>query len=112
MGWSFGASVALREALDDDRVAALALVGIPLAPSDLDLPPLPAPVELRALGRRPSLLVAGENDEYCPADKLRELGARFPAAEVVVLPGTDHYFWRREGELAGLVGEFADLLKG
>ncbi|HEV8565009.1 MAG TPA: alpha/beta fold hydrolase [Actinomycetota bacterium] len=111
-GWSFGANVALREALDDERVAALALVGIPLEPSDLDLPPLPAPAELRVLGRRPVLLVAGENDEYCPADKLRELGARLPAARVVVVPGTDHYFWRRERELADLVGEFADRLKG
>jgi pimeloyl-ACP methyl ester carboxylesterase len=41
VGWSFGASVALREALDDGRVSALALVGIPLRPGDVEMPPLP-----------------------------------------------------------------------
>src|SRR5918996_101250 len=40
-GWSFGASVALREAFDDERVSALALFGLPLKPGDLQLPPLP-----------------------------------------------------------------------
>ena len=37
-GWSFGANVALRESLDDPRVAALVLLGIPLDPSDVTLP--------------------------------------------------------------------------
>jgi alpha/beta superfamily hydrolase len=108
VGWSFGASVALREALDDDRVAALALVGMPLV--EVDLPPPPLPAELRALARRPVLLVSGENDEYCPADRLRALGADLARAEVVVMPGTDHYFWRREKELAGIVGDFAERI--
>jgi uncharacterized protein len=111
VGWSFGASVALREALDDDRVAALALVGFPLQPGDVELPPIPASAELRLLSRRPILLVAGEHDAFCPADRLRELGAGL-SAEVVVVPGTDHYFWRRERELAALVGDFAERLTG
>ena len=110
VGWSFGAGVALREALDDERVAALALVGIPLTPGDIDLPALPGSPELRALARRPVLLVAGENDAFCPSDRLRTFGAGFPAAEVKILAGTDHYFWHREKELAELVGEFAESL--
>jgi alpha/beta superfamily hydrolase len=40
-GWSFGANVALREAVDDERVAALALVGMPLAESSVALPDIP-----------------------------------------------------------------------
>jgi alpha/beta superfamily hydrolase len=99
-GWSFGASVALREALDDDRVGSLALIGFPLDPKDVELPALPARVELRALSRRPVLLIAGERDEYCPADRLRPFGAAFPTAEVTIVSDTDHYFWRRERELA------------
>jgi len=106
-GWSFGASVALRESLDDDRVRALALIGFPLEPGDVELPPVPGASELRALGRRPVLLCAGSEDPYCPTERLRELGAAIPVAEVVVVPGTDHYFWRRERELAGIVGAFA-----
>ena len=40
-GWSFGANVALREAVDDDRVRGLALVGLPLGETPIELPPLP-----------------------------------------------------------------------
>jgi pimeloyl-ACP methyl ester carboxylesterase len=104
-GWSFGASVALREAFDDDRVSALALFGVPLRPNDLELPPMPDPSELRLL-ERPLLLLAGANDEYCPADELRAYGEG--VAEVVIIDGTDHYLWRREREAAAIVGDFAD----
>jgi alpha/beta superfamily hydrolase len=105
-GWSFGANVAIREAFDDSRVTALALVGIPLEPGDLTLPPLPAPGELRVLAR-PVLFLAGEADEYCPPEKLRAY-AQPSGAEVVVLEGTNHYLWRREREAADIVGTFAD----
>jgi alpha/beta superfamily hydrolase len=105
-GWSFGANVALREALDDDRVAALALTGIPLQPGDVLIPPLPSPAEVRAM-RRPVLFLAGSNDEYCPADELRTYAGE-AGAEVSILEGTNHYLWRREREAATLIGEFAD----
>jgi uncharacterized protein len=109
-GWSFGANVALREALQDDRVGALALVGIPLRPGDVVVPPLPSPAEVRA-GRRPALFLAGSADEYCPADELRTYAAA-AGADVAVLEGTNHYLWRREREAAGLIGEFVDRILG
>ena len=104
-GWSFGASVALREAFEDRRVSALALFGIPLRPNDLQMPPLPDTTELRRL-KRPVLLLAGEHDEYCPANELRTYGEA--AADVVIIEGTDHYLWRHEREAASIVGDFAD----
>jgi alpha/beta superfamily hydrolase len=107
VGWSFGASVALREAIDDARVGALAMVGIPLRPEDVEMPPLPDRTDLR-LFARPALLLAGEHDEYAPPDDLRAYAALFPRADAVVLEGTDHYFWRREKEAAEIVGGFAD----
>jgi alpha/beta superfamily hydrolase len=107
VGWSFGASVALREAIDDRRVAALALVGLPLRPGDLALPPLPDATDVRLL-RRPVLLLAGEHDEYAPGDELRAYGDAFPDARTEIVAGTDHYFWRREREAAAIVGDFAD----
>jgi hypothetical protein len=112
-GWSFGASVALRAALDDRRIGALALVGIPLRPNDLSLPPLPDAADLRAL-RRPALLLAGGQDGYCPSDALASYGASFPDAKVTVVEGTDHFFWRRERDAAEIVGGFAEraLLAG
>jgi alpha/beta superfamily hydrolase len=104
-GWSFGASVALREAFEDERVRALALFGIPLRPNDLALPPLPTPADLPLL-KRPLLLLTGEHDEYCPASELRAYGGG--VAEVMILEGTDHYLWRREREAAVIVGDFVD----
>jgi alpha/beta superfamily hydrolase len=109
-GWSFGANVALREALDDARVAGLALIGPPLD-HDLDLPALPAAAELRLL-RRPVLLLAGERDEYAPPDALETLRSRLPDARTAIVPGTDHYLWRREREAAAIVGEFAQETLG
>jgi hypothetical protein len=106
-GWSFGASVALREAFEDRRVGALALFGLPLRPDDLELPPLPERHELRRL-ERPLLLLAGEHDEYCPPDELRTYGDG--VAEVVIVEGVDHYLSRRERDAAGTVGGFVDRL--
>ena len=105
-GWSFGANVALREALDDERVDALALLGIPLRPGDLILPALPGGSTLRSF-RRPVLLIGGDGDAYCPVEELRALGGSIPQGEVQIIEGTDHYMWRREREAAQLVGAFA-----
>lgn len=110
-GWSFGANVALREALDDERVAAMALVGLPLRPGDVELPALPRGVELRAI-RVPVLLLAGERDEYCPSDELHAMAAEFRRARVEILAGTDHFLWRREREAAAAIGAFLDEVLG
>jgi pimeloyl-ACP methyl ester carboxylesterase len=99
----------LREALDDPRVAALALVGIPLRPGDVELPALPRVDGLRGL-RPPVLLLAGEHDEYCPPGDLRVMATEFRRASVEILAGTDHYLWRREREAAALIGDFVDRI--
>ncbi|MEX2204590.1 MAG: alpha/beta family hydrolase [Actinomycetota bacterium] len=104
-GWSFGANVAVREAPDDDRVAALALIGLPLE-HDLDIPPMPSASELQTLDR-PVLLLSGENDEYSPAGRLAKVQKALPRAELAIVAGTDHYLWRHEKEAATSVGEFA-----
>ena len=106
-GWSFGANVALRGALEDERVGALALLGVPLAESRLALPALPDREELAGFGR-PVLLVAGEGDQFCPVPELRALARRLRGAEVEVVGGTDHFFWKREREVGDLVANFAE----
>lgn len=108
-GWSFGANVALREAVDDERVEGLALIGIPLGeprPDLPELPDLPSRERLRSYGR-PVLLLAGEADPFCPVPELRSLGRHLGNARVEIVPGTDHFFWKREREAADIVGEFA-----
>ncbi len=106
-GWSFGASVALREALDDRRVTALVLIGMPLRPNDLSLPPLPHPSQLRAL-RRPVLVLTGDHDVYCPVADVQGFAASLPDGRLHIVAGTDHYLWRHEREAAAAVGAFAD----
>jgi alpha/beta superfamily hydrolase len=109
-GWSFGANVALREALDDDRVTALALIGLPLR-HEVDIPPMPSPAELRML-RRPVLLLSGEHDEYSARADLETVGAALAGGELSIVAGTDHYLWRREREAAAIVGAFAERAVG
>ncbi|HEY7282182.1 MAG TPA: alpha/beta fold hydrolase [Actinomycetota bacterium] len=105
-GWSFGGSVALREAVDDDRVAALALVGFPVN-DPLGLPPPPGR-ETLATFDRPVLFVSGEADQFSPVPDLSRLARRLPHGEVEVIPDTDHFFWKREREAAKLIGEFVE----
>lgn len=112
-GWSFGANVALGEALDDERAGALALLGFPLSDSSLVLPELPARAVLKAFVR-PVLLLSGEADPFSPVPDLRSLGRRLGNATVEIVPGTDHFFWHREREAARIVASFAEreLLAG
>ncbi|HEV8571544.1 MAG TPA: alpha/beta fold hydrolase [Actinomycetota bacterium] len=106
-GWSFGASVALRHAVNDARVAALALVALPVGPGAVtDLPP-PPPEDLERL-TAPVLFVVGSLDRLTSVNDLQALVDRTPRAELLILPGTGHYFERREAELAAAVGEFLE----
>jgi alpha/beta superfamily hydrolase len=105
-GWSFGANVALREAVEDRRASALALIGIPIGELAPDVPELPQPAELRAF-RRPVLLLSGQGDTYSPRPELELLARRLPLAQLEIVPGTDHFLWRREKEAARRIGAFA-----
>ena len=110
-GWSFGGMVALGAALGDPRVGALALVGLPISDPGLDVPDLPTDAELHAF-RRPVLLLSGQGDRFSTRPDLEALARRLPAAEVDVVPGTDHFFWRREKGAADRVAAFAERLLG
>jgi alpha/beta superfamily hydrolase len=106
-GWSFGAHTALREAVDDDRVGALALIGLPLGDTRDTVPDLPGRERLGHFDRR-VLLLAGEADPFCPVPDLKGLGRRLPRGRVEIVPGTDHFFWKREREAARIVADFAE----
>jgi hypothetical protein len=105
-GWSFGAFVALRAAMDDDRIVALGLVGFPLTDPELATSALLDPQRLSAY-LRPILLLAGDDDPYCPVPDLLVMAGRLPRSTVEIVPGAGHYFSRREREAAVIVGRFA-----
>lgn len=111
VGWSFGATVALREALDDDRVAGLAIGGYPLADVAITRAPLPDAEDLRAF-TTPTLLVTADDDRFSPVHAVLELTGLIPNAEVRVFEGAGHLFPRREREAAAAIGEFAARVVG
>lgn len=110
VGWSFGAWVALRHAVTDPRIAGLALVAVPVGAVS-ERRPLPELGNLEALSA-PTLLVAGDGDAICPIDGMRNLAGWIPHAESVVIHGTDHFFGRRERELAETIGGWVDRVLG
>lgn len=103
VGWSFGANVALRHALTDGRVAALALVGIPLGDPGGTVPPLPGSFEGFAT---PVLLLAGDDDLICPEADVLRLAGRIPEADIRIVDGAGHHFPGREREAAEAIGGF------
>jgi alpha/beta superfamily hydrolase len=105
-GWSFGANVALRSAVDDHRIDAVALLALPLADMSLDLPPLPDTGRL-ARYERPVLLVAGEDDHLCPVPALLGVAGQIRDVRVEVVPGANHFFAKKERATAEIVGAFA-----
>lgn len=108
-GWSFGARVALRVAVEDERVAALCLIAMSArAPdeSEIVVPELPAPDERRRF-TRPVLLLVGDRDQYCPITQQEDLARSFPAVTLQVISDADHYFAEREVETGDEVLAFA-----
>jgi uncharacterized protein len=111
VGWSFGASVALRHAMSDPRVAAVVGLGLPLGEAAGHLPAVPHPGALEGFDR-PVLLVAGDDDAICPVEALREVASRLPRAWTLVVPGGGHFFARREREVAERIGDWVDRILG
>jgi competence protein ComEC len=119
-GRSMGASIALKAAASDPRIAALVLeapyrdlassVAAVLRRLKIPAPRLlarlvlvrarslagisldrPRPVDLAPLVRSPSLIIHGLEDPIAPVADARDLAAAFPrAAEVVEVPGAGH----------------------
>ncbi len=98
-GYSFGAMAALAAAPKIPDLAALLLVALPIAMAD------PAALE-RFAG--PVMLVAGDQDGYCPAVKLKALHEKLDGrAQLRIIAGADHFFGGFEPELQA---EIAALL--
>lgn len=91
-GYSFGAMAATAAAPRIGGLGALMLVALPLRMAD--------PAALKNFAG-PIMLLAGDQDMYCPAPALealqKELGAR---AKARIIEGADHFFGGLEEELA------------
>lgn len=107
VGWSFGAHVALRHAVTDDRIAALALIGMPLGDLPVTTPLLPDDSVLGSW-ETPVLLVSGDDDPFSPVPLLLELNGKIPNADIRLFDGAGHFFPRREREPAAAIGAFVE----
>ena len=97
-GYSFGAGVAMKAALQDDLPRALSVVARARIDPEDDF------------GRRPSLpvlFVVGDQDRLMPPDQFDELSARLTTTpEMHVVPGADHFFMGQEREAGETVAAF------
>lgn len=84
-GFSFGASMALRVAAADPRVAAVIALGFPVA--------MLRDTSFLDDCRKPRLFVQGEHDQFGSGQRMRALVTALPEPRrLVVLPDTDHFF--------------------
>jgi len=104
VGYSFGAWVALRYAVADERVQGYAGIGFP-AWRMLEPPTLPdAAIKAYA---RPKLFLTGDADELTPLPALRDFVAGLAAPKTLhVLRAADHFFTGRTQEVGEIVGDF------
>ncbi len=90
-GFSFGAHVGARVAVDEDRVRAILAMGLPVSMYDFSY---------LAGANRPVLVVQGEEDEFGSGEAaeavVRELG---PHVTIERIPQSDHFFHDRFDEL-------------
>jgi uncharacterized protein len=105
-GYSFGAAVGLKAAMDSDRAAAAVGIAPPTIMCDFGF---------LAGTKKPLLLIAGSQDEFCDTDTLRSLvekinaaagGGGAPLARLEIIPGSDHFFLGYESRLGELTRDF------
>jgi uncharacterized protein len=108
-GWSFGAQVTLRQALEDERVSGWFGVALPLplgynagAPDDL---------ERLARWSVPKLFVHGTRDQLTPSADIEELvAAAADPKQLRLIEGGDHFLAQHGDVLAEEVRTFAESL--
>ena len=97
-GFSFGSAVMLKVGCTDPQASHLVAVGVPTSMYDL------ARVVQCA---KPKLFVQGSQDQFGPADQLRQFVARVSEPkELVIIDGADHFFEGRLDEMAKAISGF------
>ena len=97
-GYSFGASVALPVAFQEDQVSLLALVSPPLLGFGWE--------QLKSYPK-PKMLIAGDADSVLPLEKFRQhIKDVSEPEQYQVVSGADHFWWGYEEAVAQKVARF------
>ncbi len=95
-GYSFGASVALPVAAQDERVKMLALVSPALTDSGWE--------QLKSY-TKPKFVIVGENDFVIPQAQFLKLAGNMPE-QYQVIAGADHFWSGYEAEVVEKISQF------
>jgi uncharacterized protein len=91
-GYSFGAMAASRAAREIKNLGALLLVALPIRLGD--------PSSLIQIAQ-PVFMIAGDRDQYCPAEELKAISKNLPPrSSFEIIGGADHFFGGYEEQLA------------
>lgn len=63
----------------------------------------------QALRGRVGLIICGDQDQFCPLDRIRIVAAEL-SCHLDIIPDTDHFFLSREQDLAACITAFAKRL--
>ena len=96
VGYSFGATVGLLAGMADSRIAALAGIAPPTAMDSF---------AFLSEMRKPMMLIAGSQDEFCAPDTLKQY-IRPESGKLEIVPGADHFFLGHEQRIGELVRDF------
>ena len=97
-GYSFGGSVALPVAHHEERVKLLGLISPALSVSGW---------ELLKQYTRPSLVIAGDADEFVPREKLEQYARHATGSQQCrIIAGADHFGWGYEDRVVQEVAQF------
>jgi hypothetical protein len=98
IGFSFGASVALRVGASDARVAALVGLGVPVASTNMDF--------LRGV-LKPKLIIQGTRDQFAPRAAVESFyGSLAEPKQIYWVKNADHFFTAKLEEVQRAIREF------
>lgn len=104
-GWSFGGAVAVRLAATDPTFAGCAAIAPAVDEKPGVTAGLPPPGKLGV--DVPLLVVFGANDKQVSPDACSAWGEA-AGADVVRVPGANHFFWAKYPQLSKIVGDWLD----
>jgi hypothetical protein len=85
VGDSFGAWMVLEAVREDERVAGMVCIVVPLAL-------LPSPPDHLRHDHRPKIFIAAEHDQFCDLDAFKALYCQWATPkDLIVLAGSDHF---------------------
>ncbi len=107
-GFSFGAAIGLRAAVQHPKVEALISIGTPLNAEGRKYT-----YELLAESSKPKLLISGAADEFATPAQLEEVfdGAAEPK-RLVMIPGADHFFAGHVDEMRAAIRDWVREIVG